>query len=356
MAFTYYKSLTLSEAQSGTADSTDWPLAICLDGNVQAADTQLKDTNNSGVCRPDGFDIRPYSDAALTSPLTYQLVSYDGATGKVEMHVKIPTLSTTTDTVIYLAYGDASLSSDGSSTGTWNSNFLGVYHFKDGTTLNYADATSGGWGAFSANAGTPTAAAGNMDGGIGLTSGNNAVTAGAASVAAMSMSVWVKATARSGYQTLLSHYQNSVHAFQYQQYFSNNGKLAVYLYATGGVSFDASGATTMTDGVWYHVGWSYSTSDGLRGYINGVQEQTAAANGNLATGTSPRCTIGFNNVNGENFAGTLDEARVSNVVRPVSWFLADYNSQKASSTFITWGTQTAAPAGGHSLALLGVGR
>ena len=48
MAFAYYKSLTLASAQAGGSDSTDWPLTIALDGNVQAADADLKTVANGG--------------------------------------------------------------------------------------------------------------------------------------------------------------------------------------------------------------------------------------------------------------------------------------------------------------------
>src|SRR3989344_6655431 len=131
-AFGYYKSVTLAEAQSGTADSTDWPLTIALGYGPQAADADLKTVANGGyVQNSSGYDIRPYSDSALTTALTFELVNYDGVNGKLEMYVKIPTLSASTDTVIYLAFGDSGISTDGSSTATWDSNFKGVWHLKE---------------------------------------------------------------------------------------------------------------------------------------------------------------------------------------------------------------------------------
>lgn len=356
MAFAYYKSLTLSEAQSGTADSSNWPLAICLDGNVQAADTQLKDTNNGGPCRPDGFDIRPYSDITLSTPLTYELVKYDGVNGKLEMHVKIPTLSTTTDTVIYLAYGDASLSSDASSSSTWSNSFVAVWHWKDGSTLSHTESSGGAYGVTIA-AGTPTAAAGDMYGGMGMSASNNATTAGTTNTAAMSMSAWVKLSNAStgSYQAILSHYQNSVSPTVFQQYFlTGSGKLESYVAATGTVS--ATGTTTVANNTWTLTYWTYDSSDGMRQYVNGAADGTGGANGAALTSAAPRLTLGFNNVNGEPFNGTIDEGRISSTVRSASWVTADYNSQKPSSTFITWGTQTAVPSGIKALAILGVGK
>src|ERR1035437_6125962 len=105
MAFSWLKSLTLDHTQAGTADSTDWPLTIWV------TDADLKTVGNSGyVQNANGYDIRPYSGSGLSSALTFELVSYNASTGAVEMHVKVPTLSHTADTVIYLGFGDATIS------------------------------------------------------------------------------------------------------------------------------------------------------------------------------------------------------------------------------------------------------
>ena len=59
--------------------------------------------------------------------------------------VNVATLSHTTDTVIYLFYGNSSVTTDQSNAGgTWNSNFMGVWHFPNGTTLSANDSPANG--------------------------------------------------------------------------------------------------------------------------------------------------------------------------------------------------------------------
>src|SRR6185436_5508529 len=134
MSFAYYKTATLDHTQAGVGNSTNWPLTI----NVTDAD--FKTVGNGGfVQNANGYDIRPYSDSALTTPLTFELVNFNAATGALEMHVKIPTLSVSVDTVIYIAFGDSGISTDGSSSSTWDSNFKMIQHLPNGSSLSAND-------------------------------------------------------------------------------------------------------------------------------------------------------------------------------------------------------------------------
>jgi hypothetical protein len=70
------------------------------------------------------------------------LPQFNSSEGKNEMlltltnmganRVKVPTASHATDTVIYMCYGNASITTDQSNkTGVWDSNFKGVWHLND---------------------------------------------------------------------------------------------------------------------------------------------------------------------------------------------------------------------------------
>ncbi|HEY4282124.1 MAG TPA: DUF2341 domain-containing protein, partial [Chthoniobacterales bacterium] len=164
---------------------TDFPVLISV------TDARFKDVSHSGnVQSSSGFDIRPYSDSGCATPSTYELERYNATTGEVVMWVKISSLSSSSDTVIYLAYGDASLTTDGSSTSTWSNGFLGVYHLKDGTTLNVNSATG-------SNNGTnhsATATTGQIDGGAGFASASSQYIALPGSINAVAYSAWINGT------------------------------------------------------------------------------------------------------------------------------------------------------------------
>src|ERR1043166_9148404 len=125
MAFSFYSPVTV---QSGQVPSTQTNFPML----VSYTDNRLKSVANGGHCQTP-FDIRPYSDSSLTTALTFESVFYSASTGQVEMWVKIPSIAD--GSIVYLAYGDASLSSDGSSSSTWDSHFKGVWHLPNGTTL-----------------------------------------------------------------------------------------------------------------------------------------------------------------------------------------------------------------------------
>ncbi len=336
-SFLYYKPMTLSEAQSGTADSTDWVLTISLDGNVQAADADLKTVGNAGfVQNANGYDIRPHSNATCTSALTYELVFYEASTGKLEMHVKIPTLSTSVDTVIYLCFGDSSISTDGSSNTTWDTNHKGVYHFSDGSSLSVADSSQ------SASNGSNTgvaAIAGEIDGAADFGGGADVVNVNTFSDFGrpITFEFWEKhasmldsdqeviAAPAAGFGFLLYHHSSTVETgfVKALTFFSDVGEV--------GVAFSP-------DGNWHHFGISIDAA----GAATIVKDGVSASVLTITPGASHPITgtaIQIGNGAGLPLVGQLDEFKISSTNRSVSWLIADFNNQKASSNFITWGSK-----------------
>ena len=79
----------------------------------------------------------------------------------------MPTLSITNDTILYIYYGDGKGgATNQNKTGVWDSNYQGVFHFGDGSTLSGADSTTNN------NTCTlesiPTAETGKINGAMGL--------------------------------------------------------------------------------------------------------------------------------------------------------------------------------------------
>lgn len=130
----YRKKITIDHNQVA-GDETDFPVLISL------TDADLADTSNGGHMESsDGYDIRFYTTTC--SELEFEIEYYDNTTGEVICWVKIPSLSSTSDTEIYIYYGNndpAITGVDPSSTDTWDANFSAVWHFTD---VN--DSTAGG--------------------------------------------------------------------------------------------------------------------------------------------------------------------------------------------------------------------
>jgi len=92
--------------------------------------------------------------------------------------VQVPAVSPTSDTTLYVNYGNASAADQQSITGTWDSNYKGVWHLPNGATLAGNDST------FNANngaiSGSTTATSGQVDGAASFAGTTNAIDTGRA--------------------------------------------------------------------------------------------------------------------------------------------------------------------------------
>jgi Concanavalin A-like lectin/glucanases superfamily/zinc-ribbon domain len=91
---------------------------------------------------PTALAARSQAPAQIPS---HEIEKYVATTGEIEMWVRIPTLSVSADIVIYMYYDNRMISSSQEQkTGVWDSNYQGVWHFPNGTTLSPNDSTSNG--------------------------------------------------------------------------------------------------------------------------------------------------------------------------------------------------------------------
>ncbi len=348
MAFTHYKSVTIDHTQCGGTNSTDFPVSIWI------TDADFKTVANGGkVQNASGFDIRPYPNTVPSSALTFELVAgtYVATTGTFEMHVKLPTVNHSTNTVFYLFVGDAALTTDGSSTSTWDTHFVLVYHWANGTTASFVDSSQHGHNGF----GTATALAAVLDGGIafnGAPGSGMALSDLLAFSSACTISQWFKLNATGAVQQFFSRDENDRY-FQWRMNASD--QLEFIPFVSGSPSF-ATGSTTLSTGVTYHAA---AMSDGANAFVflNGVQDATAVT-GDMNIASTDQVEFGARNNGSVLDAVFMDEMRYSDVARSSDWLLTEYNNQKPGSTFLTWGALT--PVGGGStpttrLPLLGVG-
>jgi hypothetical protein len=86
-------------------------------------------------------------------------------------------------------------------------------------------------------------------------------------------------------------------------FIKSNGKLAVYLTAgvSNTVNYDGTGLATLSAGNWYHLAFTYNSTVGLAGYVNGVLDGTAAANGTLTASAVGTLALGTDTINGGRF-------------------------------------------------------
>ncbi len=331
MAYTFYRSITVDHTKCGASDSTNWTLLVF--GTYSYLATVA---NGGKVQNASGFDVGFFSDAALTTKLDWETVIYTAASGLVEYWVRIPTLSHTADTVIYMAYGDASITTDQSNkTGVWGSNFSFVYHFGDGTTLNVNDSTSN---ALNLTNHSAVAAAGQIGGGVTTSLSNylasTANVAGFGPSLGWSISAWGKTS--SSLDQFYVHVSTDVGAGQEYILINSAGPGFAQVGDAGGGGGRAIGTTHINNGNWHYVVGTFSGS-AFKIYVDGVLETTVSATkGNNRDGVwiGNRSDLAFG------FIGSIDECHaLGSTVIDQSWITSEFNNQSSPSTFYTLGPE-----------------
>ncbi len=330
MAQLWYSPISINGAQVPSAQ-TDFPVLVSV------TDARFKDVAHSGhVNRSDGFDIRPYTDVSLGTPIVgYELERYTPTTGEVVMWVKVQNLQSST-TPIVLGYGDTSITTDGSSATTWSNNFISVYHLKDGTTLSVADSVG-------VNNGTnhsATATAGKIDGGAAFAAASTqyiGLGTGVANSGVLTVSAWVNATSFPTPYNTATGYNNANTVFLFI-FVKSTGKLAWS--SSAGAVYDGTGTATLSAGTSYLLHWVSGTASSTNiGYVNASVDTPVGANGAFPSLGAHIANIGRDEVNLRYWDGMVDEVRYSKVIRSPNWITTEYNNQSAPSTFETLGAE-----------------
>lgn len=330
-AFT--RTLTIDHTQV-PSDQTDFPVLVNFTNGT------FKTSANGGhVGSTNAFTFS--SDALGTTLYKWEVERYNALTGEIIVWVKIPTVSSSSNTVFYMRYGLSITTDQSDPTNVWTNNFLGGYHLKDGTTLSANSSTGSNNGTIN---GAVTATTGQIDGGAHISNSSTYIDLGTGmNPAAATLSGWINRDTGNippTYAAPLIRSNAGATVFGPVIYVKSTGKLALFVKATGTVSYDGTGSNTLTDGTWYHVAATYDSTNGLVGYVNGSSDGTAAANGAIDT-TAVSTWLGIDPSSSVNvWVGSLDEARFSSVARSANWLTCEYNNQKASSTFVTLGPET----------------
>src|ERR1051326_1022443 len=344
-SYTYRRMITIDHTKVPNTDQTNFPLLIS--GTYSYLATAA---NGGNVQNANGYDVVFASDAGCATKLDHEVETYTATTGAVNYWVRVPLLSHTSDTTIYLCYGNSSITTDQSNkTGVWDANYKGVWHLSNGTTLNAADSTTTG------NNGTisgAVAAGGREDGGASLngTSDHIQVKAGKVDTSATTgtVSAWVKVSALDANGVVLGYggadaalWGVYIREVSGSYYFAMSARKT-----NSGVYSTVRGNTVLATGAWYYV--TYSTNGSAwKIRVNGAAAETLTnvlgTNtgdwlGDISPTTPDKSDIGgvyaggaYSSVNF--WHGILDEVRLSNVERSDDWGSTDYNNQSSPATF-----------------------
>ena len=132
----YKKKLTVSKTNVDS-NLSNFPLYV----KVRADSDLGRDALSTG------YDIRFTTSTGVLLPYEREQYHVSSGSGSGDFWVKVPTVSTSSDTELYMYYGKRDATDGNESTNVWDSDFKGVWHLKEtgtGTAGDYQDSTSNG--------------------------------------------------------------------------------------------------------------------------------------------------------------------------------------------------------------------
>jgi uncharacterized repeat protein (TIGR02543 family) len=305
----YRRTITIDHTKV-SGELTDFPVLI-----------EITDSSLAEKAQPDGDDF-VFIDVNNVK-LDHQIEYYNNATGHLIAWVKVPCLSSTIDTVLYVYYGNPNCENQQNPTGVWDANYKMVLHLNEETGTLY-DSTING------NNGTPfgslvQGAPGYIGSCVEFNGGYILLPRIFTTETQFTFSAWIYP--RSGARYFISQYQSPYQGAFLQVYGDN----IIQLYVNNIIV-----TKSITINKWYYV---VATFDGTtaRLYVNDGSPAFASASNPIWA--SPNMYLGDRYDHVRKFYGFIDEVRVSNISRSVAWILTEYNNQFDPATFYSVGAE-----------------
>ncbi|MFQ5981006.1 MAG: DUF2341 domain-containing protein [Candidatus Heimdallarchaeota archaeon] len=350
-SFHYRQNFTIDHNKV-SADLTDFPVLISVidndlrNGKLQADADDIMFTNASG--------------ARLAHEIEY--FQQTSSQGRLTAWVRVPTLSSTTDTVLSMYYGNDSLSSQQNATGVWDSGFAAVWHLGENPLVSQMnDSTANDNGGATHGTITPlnwvTGKAGYA---LDFNGADNYVDVGNPSelqiTGALTVEAWLYTgsvtsdflVAKSG-----SHGDIGWGLFLTDEVAPSPDGGADFHFSRNGLSgssnmiwvgYGPGGPNRVNASQWINLVSVFSPSTFGALYINGqlVDNETASIPASIFD-TSANVTfgrrLGSDQAANYRFDGILDEIRISNVTRSTAWIGTYYNNTNSPSSFYTIGSE-----------------
>jgi hypothetical protein len=338
----YRQKITISKDMTLNTDQTDFPLLVKIPvGNQVFAKAQSS-----------GQDIL-FTSSDRTTKLYHEIEKFDNTPGNEELvaWVKIPRLSTSTDTVIYMYYGNPNAFAQENPHGVWDSSYKGVWHLKEesagtGSPALYKDSTGNN------NDGDDYISAigreGQINGGKQFDGINDYIAVPDSpslkfGTGDFTVSLWTKLDDPGTTQYLINKYPGGgVPGF----HVSINSDGALWVMEHGNtLDFSVSGTTKINNSTWHYLTYVRHSNTGYREiWVDGAR-QANAIYGIDNIDTTDRMVISgrYTNPSTTWAQGKIDEIRLSGTARSADWIKTSYNNQKYPENYTILGTEENVP-------------
>ncbi len=351
--FAKYRTITIQDSKV-EADLTDFPVLVMLTG------TEFQ-TIEDDVTDADGDDII-FRESYSGDQLSHEIEAYDTSNDLLVAWVKIPVLSGSSPTTIYMWYGNECIvDSTAYPADVWSNGYKAVWHLKEAATDegavadNHADSTSyNRYGDQNGNAATDGKFAGaqNFDG---TNDRIDICTTDCVEITGeITVSAWINAavapSSMDNYARIVSKWYSWSAGGGYGLFLQNTNN-GIRMSTADSDSDDVAALTfAFSTDTWYYVVGTWQPSSGQKGmYVNedGVDgDKFVDSSTNTETVYSVDIPLTIGDAPSTNFSwyGKIDEVRISSVARSQDWINTEYRNQSDPASFYTLGEETAATA------------
>ena len=278
----------------------------------------------------DGDDI-VFVDSD-NNTLNHEIEFYDSNSGHLVAWIKVPVLSSTEDTEIYVYYGNPSASNQQNSSAVWDSDFVMVQHLEEVSTGRYDSTVNGNNGTAYGGVGKSTSE--KIDGSDDFDGVNDNVGIPDSPSLGTKSKVMVEGWFRSsvGLGEVATGWYGGMekyHAYTLAWNAWSDG-WTFQIYAGGARFYVDTVDAYMPLGEWHFIVGQY---DGQ--YLKVFFDGQLKASKNIGSKTIDSNNNAFKIAKGFTgyWKGTIDEVRISNVARSAEWIQTSYNNQRDPAAF-----------------------
>ncbi|MEA3430301.1 MAG: DUF2341 domain-containing protein [Nanoarchaeota archaeon] len=315
----YRQKITLESDKVDSAQ-TNYPITIALDNAMNELFNKAQD---------DGDDI-VFTKSDKTTKLFHELVYYNNTAGSeyLEVHVNVTSVSSSSDTEIYMYYGNPSATTQQIPTKVWDSNYEAIFHMDGATPTTINDSS------LNAYVGTLQNGPTEIDGLVHKAhsfDGTNDYADTTISTdlpsGAFTISTFVKDVG-TGNRYMITQADHVSYSSAF-----------IMGYTQGGLwmqSRTINGGAIISDGDWHQHVLSF---DGTTAHIliDGVQY-----GGTITPSMQPTVTtvkLFSNGVGGSVVNGIMDELHISTIQRSDDWINLNYENIINMDTFLSFGSE-----------------
>ncbi|MHA2027923.1 MAG: DUF2341 domain-containing protein, partial [Candidatus Hodarchaeales archaeon] len=347
--FKYRKAIRIDSSKvSGTGSLNNFPIVL-----------ELFDEDLHDDVQANGNDIvfTDFNGNKLDHEIDLFEQSFSSTQAHLIAWIKIPSLSATSDTTIFMYFGDPIASAQENPTGVWSSSYVGVWHLNEtgtGVIDEYADSSpssNNGQGGEGQASYVPTRTTGKIGYGQDFDGTDDIIsltTSSSLQPSSVTFSAWLKRDVSWNDQRFPIFWAKggpwNGDGFYIQIDDLSNGPTTnrdLLMVVDGSNFFMWRGGDP--DDFYPLNEWSYvtvtfdSSTNQSNMYFNGLS-QSLQTFGSPSTITSTADTK-YIAKTGEAFPGHMDEVRVINTVRSASWIETEFNNQNDPTDFYALGSK-----------------